>query len=252
MVIGLAIAGILYGALVAMAQRDMKRLVSYTSIAHFGFIAMGVFAFTSQGGSGAVLYMVNHGLSTGALFLVVGFLIARRGSRNIEDYGGVAKPAPILGGVFLVAGLSSLALPGLSTFVSEFLVLVGTFTRYEAAAIVGTTGIVLAALYILWMYQRTCQGPVKAGLEAIKDLSVRETFVVAPLLAMLVFLGFYPKPLLDVINPSVEAIYQSVDSKDPGPVAKTAIPYNAQGVFVLHDWVGANNGTDHEDDGASK
>ena len=241
LVIGLAIAGILYGALVAMAQRDMKRLVSYTSIAHFGFIAMGVFAFTSQGGSGAVLYMVNHGLSTGALFLVVGFLIARRGSRNIEDYGGLAKPAPILGGAFLIAGLSSLALPGLSTFIGEFLVLVGTFTRYGAAAIVATTGIVLAALYILWMYQRTCQGPVRAGLEAVKDLSLRETFVVAPLLAMLIFLGFYPKPMLDVINPSVRAIYAQVNSKDPEPAANAAQPYGPNGLLRgEHDWIGAN------------
>jgi NADH-quinone oxidoreductase subunit M len=247
-VIALAIVGILYGALVAMAQRDMKRLVSYTSIAHFGFIAMGVFAFTSQGGTGAVLYMVNHGLSTGAIFLVVGFLIARRGSRNVEDYGGLAKPAPMLAGVFLLAGLSSLALPGLSTFVSEFLVLVGTFPRYGAAAIVATTGIVLAALYILWMYQRTCQGPVRAGLEAVKDLSLRESFVIAPLLAMLVFLGFYPKPMLDVITPSVKAIYETSHSKDPGPVAKGAVPYGAQGVHLTHDWVAANE----SNDGASK
>ncbi|HEV3053383.1 MAG TPA: NADH-quinone oxidoreductase subunit M, partial [Solirubrobacteraceae bacterium] len=231
MIIALAIVGIVYGALVAMAQRDMKRLVSYTSIAHFGYIAMGVFAFTSQGGTGAVLYMVNHGLSTGALFLVVGFLIARRGSRNVEDYGGLAKPAPLLGGAFLIAGLSSLALPGLSTFVSEFLVLVGTFTRYGAAAVVATAGIVLAALYILWMYQRTCQGPVKAGLEAVKDLSLRESLVIAPLLAMIIFLGFYPKPMLDVITPSVKTTYTNVHSTDPPPVA-------ADG--PAHNWIDAN------------
>lgn len=223
-VIALAIVGILYGALVAMAQRDLKRLVSYTSIAHFGFIAMGVFAFTSQGGSGAVLYMVNHGLSTGALFLVVGFLIVRTGSRNIPDAGGLAKPAPMLAGAFLLAGLSSLALPGLSTFVSEFLVLVGTFTRYGAAAIVATTGIVLAALYILIAYQRTMQGPLRAGLEAVRDLSVRETFVIAPLLALIVLLGFYPKPLLDVITPSVQATYQLAHRGDPAPVVPGRTP----------------------------
>jgi NADH-quinone oxidoreductase subunit M len=255
-IIALAVVGILYGALVAMAQRDMKRLVSYTSIAHFGYIAMGVFAFTSQGGSGAVLYMINHGLSTGALFLIVGFLIARRGSRNVDDYGGLAKPAPILAGAFLLAGLSSLALPGLSTFVSEFLVLVGTFTRYGAAAVVATVGIVLAALYILWMYQRTCQGPVRAGLEAVKDLSLRETFVIAPLLAMIVFLGFYPKPMLDVINPAVKEIYQSANSEDPAPVAKTAVPYGPEGLTPgEHDWIGANvesHGSKDAQDGASK
>lgn len=218
-VITLAVVGVIYGALVAIAQRDMKRLVSYTSIAHFGFIVLGVFAFTSQGGTGAVLYMVNHGLSTGAVFLVVGFLIARRGSRQIEDYGGLAKAAPVLGGVFLLAGLSSLALPGMSTFVSEFLVLVGTFTRYGAAAIVATTGIVLAALYILWMYQRTMHGPVRAGFEAVADLSAREAFVIAPMIALILFLGFYPKPILDVITPSVTTTYNLVGSKDPKPVA---------------------------------
>ncbi|HEV7209439.1 MAG TPA: NADH-quinone oxidoreductase subunit M [Mycobacteriales bacterium] len=226
-VIALAVVGVIYGALVAMAQRDLKRLVSYTSVAHFGFIAMGVFAFTSQGGTGAVLYMVNHGLSTGALFLVVGFLVARSGSRNIDDHGGLAKPAPLLGGAFLLAGLSSLALPGLSTFVSEFLVLVGTFTRYGAAAIVATTGIVLAALYVLIAYQRTMQGPLKAGLEAVKDLSAREVFVIAPVLTLIVVLGFYPKPLLDVITPSVQATYQLAHRGDPAPVAASPPPLAA-------------------------
>ncbi len=245
-VIALAIVGILYGALVAVAQRDMKRLVSYTSIAHFGFIAMGVFAFTSQAGTGAVFYMVNHGLSTGALFLVVGFLIARRGSRNVEDYGGLSGPAPLLGGAFLLAGLSSLALPGLSTFVSEFLVLVGTFTRYGAAAIVATLGIVLAAIYVLWLYQRTMQGPLKAGFGAVKDLSMREAFVIAPLLGMLIFLGVYPKPILDVITPSVQDTYAVAHRTDPVPVANgveteadIAVhgphPANVGGAFLLDD-----------------
>jgi NADH-quinone oxidoreductase subunit M len=225
-VIALGIVGILYGALVAMAQRDLKRLVSYTSIAHFGFIALGVFAFTSQAGTGAVLYMVNHGLSTGALFVVVGFLIARRGSRDINDYGGLAKPAPMLGGAFLLAGLSSLALPGLSTFVSEFLVLVGSFTRYRAASIVATVGIILAALYILIAYQRTMQGPLKAGLEAAKDLSAREGAVVAPLLGLVVVLGIYPKPLIDIIKPSVVATYQLAHRTDPAPLdAQPCLPF---------------------------
>jgi NADH-quinone oxidoreductase subunit M len=221
-VIALGIVGILYGALVAMAQRDLKRLVSYTSVAHFGFIAMGVFAFTNQAGTGAVLYMVNHGLSTGALFLVVGFLIARRGSRDIGDFGGLAKPAPILGGAFLLAGLSSLALPGLNSFVSEFLVLVGTFTRYRGAAIVATTGIILAALYVLIAYQRTMQGPLKAGLETVKDLNAREIAVIAPMLGLVVVLGVYPKPLIDIIKPSVAATYQLAHRRDPAPLDATA------------------------------
>ena len=142
--------GILYAAFLAIGQRDMKRLVAYTSVAHFGFIGLGIFAFTTQGGTGAVLYMVNHGLSTGALFIVVGLLIARGKSRSVADYGGAAKVTPILAGLFLLAGLSALALPGMSTFVSEFLVLVGTFTRHKGLAVLATTGIILAAIYVLY------------------------------------------------------------------------------------------------------
>ncbi len=159
LVLALAVVGIFYGALLAIGQRDMKRLVSYTSLAHFGFIALGTFALTTQGGTGAVLYMVNHGLSTGALFLCVGFLIARRGTRDVDGYRGMFSVTPRLGGAMLIAGLSALALPGLSTFVSEFLVLVGTFTRYRALAVVATVGIILAAIYVLYLIQRTMTGP---------------------------------------------------------------------------------------------
>ena len=219
-VIALCVLGILYGALLAMGQRDLKRLVSYTSVAHFGFIGLGIFAFTSQSQTGAVLYMVNHGLSTGALFMVVGFLIVRGRSRLTEDYSGVANVAPILAGAFLVAGLSSLALPGLSTFVSEFLVLIGTYSRYPVAAVLAVLGVILAALYILLMYQRTMQGPLRlpAGIGAsIPDLRGREVLAVAPLLALMVFLGFYPKPLVDVITPAVDATMQDAGFTDPVP-----------------------------------
>jgi NADH-quinone oxidoreductase subunit M len=159
LVLALAVVGIFYGALLAIGQRDMKRLVSYTSLAHFGFIALGTYALTTQGGTGAVLYMVNHGLSTGALFLCVGFLIARRGTRDVDGFRGMFQVTPRLAGVTLIAGLSALSLPGLSTFVSEFLVLVGTFTRYKALAIVATAGIVFAAIYVLYLIQRTLTGP---------------------------------------------------------------------------------------------
>ncbi|MDP9465874.1 MAG: NADH-quinone oxidoreductase subunit M [Actinomycetota bacterium] len=219
-VIALCVVGILYGALLAMGQKDLKRLVSYTSVAHFGFIAMGVFAFTTQGQTGAVLYMVNHGLSTGALFLVVGFLIVRGRSRLIPDYSGVANVAPILAGMFLIAGLSSLALPGLSTFVSEFLVLIGTYPRYPVAAVLGAIGVILAALYVLLMYQRTMQGPLRLPAllgERLPDLRLREVLAVAPLIALMLFLGFYPKPLTDVINPAVEATMQDIGQTDPAP-----------------------------------
>ncbi|MCK9896281.1 NADH-quinone oxidoreductase subunit M [Frankia sp. AgB32] len=223
MVLALAVIGIFYGALLAIGQRDMKRLVSYTSLAHFGFIALGTFAFTSQAGTGAVLYMVNHGLSTGLLFLVVGFLVARRGTRDVAAYGGLAKITPILAGVFLIAGLSSLALPGTNSFVSEFLVLVGTFTVNKALAIVATTGIVLAAIYILYLYQRTMTGPVThEENRALLDLSVREKIVVAPMVALIIGLGVYPKPIIDIIRPSVTATFADIGKHDPAPTHPAA------------------------------
>ncbi|MFF0411824.1 NADH-quinone oxidoreductase subunit M [Kitasatospora sp. NPDC004745] len=218
----LSVIGILYGALLAIGQKDIKRLVAYASISHFGFIIMGVFALTSQGQSGATLYMVNHGISTAAWMLVAGFLISRRGSRLIADYGGVQKVAPVLAGTFLIGGLATLSLPGLAPFVSEFLVLVGTFTRYPAIGIVATFGIVLAALYALLLYQRTMTGPVKAEVSGMPDLKVRELAVVAPLVALTVLLGVYPKPLTDLVNPSVNATLSQVHETDPAPVHPVA------------------------------
>jgi NADH-quinone oxidoreductase subunit M len=216
-VLTLSVVGIVYGAVLAIGQIDLKRLIAYTSISHFGFITLGIFAMTQQGQTGATLYMVNHGFSTGALFLVAGFLISRRGSARIDAFGGVNKVAPILAGTFLVAGLSGLSLPGLSTFVSEFLVLVGTFTRYKVPAIIATSGIILAAVYILWMYQRTMTGPPTEKVVGMRDLSKRELAAIVPVLALLVALGFYPKPALDMINPSVKATMVRVDKKDPKP-----------------------------------
>jgi NADH-quinone oxidoreductase subunit M len=213
----LSVIGILYAAFLAIGQRDMKRLVAYTSVAHFGFIGLGIFAFTTQGGTGAVLYMVNHGLSTGALFIVVGLLIARGKSRNVSDYGGAAKVTPILAGLFLLTGLSALALPGMSTFISEFLVLVGTFTRHKGLAVLATTGIVLAAIYVLYLYQRTFQGVMSEKVAKFRDLNVREVLAVAPLIAIIIFLGVYPKPLLDVINPAVRYTLNDVHKTDPAP-----------------------------------
>ncbi|MEU3460924.1 NADH-quinone oxidoreductase subunit M [Streptomyces sp. NPDC006733] len=213
----LAVISIIYGALLAVGQRDIKRLIAYASISHFGFIIMGIFAMTTQGQSGAALYMVNHGISTAALLLVAGFLISRRGSRLIADFGGVQKVAPVLAGTFLIGGLATLSLPGLAPFVSEFLVLVGTFSRYPALGIIATVGIVLAALYVLVLYQRTMTGPVKAGVEGMADLKVREIAVVAPLIALLLFLGVYPKPLTDIVNPAVGQTLSDVHKTDPKP-----------------------------------
>ncbi|MFD8013005.1 NADH-quinone oxidoreductase subunit M [Streptomyces sp. NPDC058955] len=216
-IVVLALISIVYGALLAVGQRDIKRLVAYASISHFGFIILGIFAMTSQGQSGATLYMVNHGISTAALMLVAGFLISRRGSRLIADYGGVQKVAPVLAGTFLIGGLATLSLPGLAPFVSEFLVLVGTFARYPVAGIVATTGIVLAALYVLVLYQRTMTGPVKEEVRAMPDLRPRELAVVAPLIAVLLFLGVFPKPLTDVVNPAVRHTMSDVQRTDPQP-----------------------------------
>lgn len=217
-VIVLALISILYGALLAVGQRDIKRLVAYASISHFGFIVLGIFVMTHQGQGGATLYMVFHGISTAALMLVAGFLISRRGSRLIADYGGVQKVAPVLAGTFLVGGLATLSLPGLAPFISEFLVLVGTFSRYPVAGIVATAGIILAALYVLLLYQRTMTGPVeKPEIRRMPDLKLREMAVVAPLIALLVILGIYPKPLTEIVNPAVRHTMSDVDKKDPKP-----------------------------------
>jgi NADH-quinone oxidoreductase subunit M len=219
-VLVLAVVSVLYGALLAIGQSDLKRLIAYTSVSHFGFIVLGIFAMTSTGQSGSMLYMVNHGFSTAALFLIAGMLIARRGSAQIADYGGLQRSTPLLAGAFLLAGLSSLALPGLSSFISEFLVLVGTYTRYPVAAVVATLGVILAAIYILWTYQRMFTGPVRDFAAGWKDLDRRELWVLAPLIAVIIALGFYPKPVLDVLDPAVSRTMQQVQMHDPAPTVK--------------------------------
>jgi len=226
LVIALAVIGILYAAIVAIGQADLKRLIAYTSISHMGLITLGIFAMTSQGQVGATLYMVNHGFATGSLFLIAGFMIVRRRSQQIADYGGVQKVAPVLAGLFLISGLAGLALPGLSTFVSEFLVLIGTFTRYEVPAVLATIGIILAAIYILWMYQRTMTGPVRDEVAAMPDLRARELWAVGPLIALIIVLGVYPKPVIDIINPAVRQTLIQAHSTDPVP------PHPASAVHV--------------------
>lgn len=218
-IVVLAVIGVVYGALVAIGQTDIMRLIAYTSISHFGFIILGIFVMTSQGQSGSTLYMLNHGLSTAAVFLIAGFLIARRGgNRSIADYRGVQKVAPVLAGTFLVAAMATLSLPGLAPFISEFLVLLGTFDRYWLAAVVGSTALVLSSIYMLWLYQRVMTGPVNQGNERLRDLVPREVVVVAPLLVLLLFLGFYPKPVLDIINPGVAHTLTTIGQTDPTPL----------------------------------
>jgi NADH-quinone oxidoreductase subunit M len=217
LILTMAVIGVLYGAVVAIGQADIKRLIAYTSVSHMGLITLGIFVLTTQGQAGATLYMVNHGFATGALFLVAGFMIVRRRSQRIADYGGVQSVAPVLAGLFLVAGLAGLSLPGLSTFVSEFLVLVGTFTRYRAAAVAATVGIILAAIYILWLYQRTMTGPVRPEVEKFSDLKPRELWAVGPLIVLIVVFGFFPQPLLNIINPAVRHTLVQVHATDPVP-----------------------------------
>ena len=213
----LAVISIVYGAFLAIGQRDLKRLIAFTSISHFGFITMGIFAMTSQGHSGATLYMFNHGFSTAALFLVGGWMISRRGSSTISDFGGLQRVTPVMAWMFFLAGMSSLALPGLSSFVSEFLVLVGTFTRYPVHAIIATFGIVLAALYILIPVQKALHGPTTPGNENLSDLNLREKIAIAPVMAIIIVLGFYPSPLLKTINPAASHVIAQLGFSDPVP-----------------------------------
>jgi NADH-quinone oxidoreductase subunit M len=217
LIITLSVISIVYGAFLAIGAKDIKRLIAYTSISHFGFITLGIFAMTTQGHSGATLYMFNHGFSTAALFLVAGWMISRRGSSTIADFGGLQRVTPVMAWSFFIAGMSSLALPGLSSFVSEFLVLVGTFTRYPVAAVIATFGIVLAALYILIPVQRSLHGPTEPGNENLKDLNLREKIAIAPVIAVIVFLGFYPAPALNIINPAAAHVVSQMGFTDPVP-----------------------------------
>jgi NADH-quinone oxidoreductase subunit M len=205
------VIGIVYAAVIAAVQKDLKRLVAYSSIAHLGFIVLGTFAFTSQGVQGSVLQMVNHGLSTGALFLLVGMIYERRHTRQIAELGGLQKPAPIMAAVFTVVMLSSIGLPGLNGFVGEFLILIGSFATARWWTVVATSGVILAALYLLWAYQRVFQGPAEGENAEMSDMNLREMLVMAPLLALIVFLGVYPKPALDRIEPAVDQLVERVE-----------------------------------------
>jgi len=209
----LALIGILYGAVVAAMQRDLKRLIAYSSISHLGFIVLGTFVLTTQGMTGAVLQMVNHGLSTGALFLLFGMVYERRHTRLIEDYGGLAGRMPVLSGFFLFALLASVGLPGLNGFVGEFLTLLGTWVRQPVFAVLGTGGVILAAVYLLWADQRVFHGPVKVRAdERLVDMSAREVAGMLPVFAAILLIGIYPRPFLERIEPSVRAVIAHVET----------------------------------------
>ncbi|MED5220469.1 MAG: NADH-quinone oxidoreductase subunit M, partial [Actinomycetota bacterium] len=212
----LGVVGIVYGAVVATMQRDLKRLVAYSSVAHLGFIVLGTFSLNTEGIEGGLLQMVNHGVSTGALFLLVGMIYERRHTRQIDELGGLQKAAPVMAAVFTVVMLSSIGLPGLNGFVGEFLVLVGAFNAHRWWAVIAAVGVILAALYLLWAYQRVFHGPAEGDNAEMPDLGWREGLVMAPLLALIVFMGVYPKPVIERMEPTVDALVAHIEEHVEG------------------------------------
>jgi len=211
-VAGLALIGIIYGALAAMAQKDMKKLVAYSSVSHLGFVMLGMFALNGPGLNGSILQMINHGLSTGALFLLVGVIYERRHTRAIADYGGISQVMPLYATVFLIITMSSIGLPTLNGFIGEFTILVGAFNRVWWWGVVASLGIVLGAAYMLWMYQRVFFGPLNnPDNKGLQDLNRREILYLAPLVILCFWIGLYPKPFLDVLEQPVNYVVAKVD-----------------------------------------
>jgi len=210
-IIGLALVGILYGGLVALVQPDFKRLIAYSSVAHLGFVVLGIWALTLRSVQGALLVMLNHGLSTGALFFLVGMIYERRHSRLITAYGGIARVVPLFAALLTVVSLSSIGLPGTNGFVGEFLVLLGTFETHPVAASAASVGVIIAAAYLLWALQRMLYNPLNQPVnEALKDLTPREIAVLLPLLAGIVWIGVYPKPFLERMEPAAQHFIDTV------------------------------------------
>jgi NADH-quinone oxidoreductase subunit M len=211
--LGLAVIGIIYGAIAATMQKDLKRLVAYSSVAHLGFIVLGTFAFTSQALTGSVMQMVSHGVSTGALFLLVGMIYERRHTREIAELKGIQSVAPIFSAAFMVVMLSSIGVPGLNGFVGEYLILTGTFLAEPWYAAIAATGVILAALYLLWAYQRVFHGEPDEANRTFPELKVREALVLLPFIGVIVFTGVYPKPMLERIEPAVVTLIEHVEEK---------------------------------------
>ena len=211
----LAVIGIIYGAIVSYAQKDVKKLVAYSSISHLGFVMLGLFALNAQGIEGAILQMVNHGISTGALFLIVGFIYERRHTRELDEFGGLWQVMPLYAVTTLIVALSSMGLPGLNGFVGEFTILLGAWGAGQAGGPLGSVlytafaavGVILAAVYILYMFQKMFLGPItKKANEALKDLSWRELAVIVPLIILIFWIGVYPKPFFALMHPAVEQL----------------------------------------------
>ncbi|HXE58933.1 MAG TPA: NADH-quinone oxidoreductase subunit M [Gemmatimonadales bacterium] len=223
LIVALAVIGIVYGALVAMVQPDVKKLVAYSSVSHLGFVMLGIWAGTVEAVQGALVVMIAHGLGTGALFFLVGMLYERRHTRLIEAYGGLARVMPVFGLVFVITALASIGLPGLSGFVGEFLVLLGSFGRYPLATAIATTGVIFAAAYLLWAVQRIIFNPLdKPENEGLRDLTPRELAVLVPLVVGMLWLGLYPKPVLDRMEPAVRRYVDLVEPEYQRPAPTEA------------------------------
>jgi NADH-quinone oxidoreductase subunit M len=209
----LGVIGIIYGAIVATMQRDLKRLVAYSSIAHLGFIILGTFAITAQSLTGGVVQMVNHGLSTGALFLLVGWIYERRHTREIAHLTGIQTVAPIFAAGFMVVMLSSIGVPGLNGFIGEYLILIGSFFSARWWTVVAAVGVILAAVYLLWAYQRVFHGEPDEENRGFAEIKTREGAVLLVMIGLIVFLGIYPKPLTERVEPSVDALIEHIADK---------------------------------------
>ena len=242
----LAVIGIVYGAAVAIVQPDIKRLVAYSSVSHMGFVILGIFALTTQGMTGSVVTMISHGLTTGALFLLIGMIYERTHTRRIADYGGLAKIVPIYSGFFLFAVFASAGLPGLSGFVGEFTILIGSYLTLPVLTIIAASGVILAAIYLLWAYERVFTGPVvNPKLEGLRDLGFREVAIMAPLVVLIIGLGVYPKPVFERIEPSVGIILERIEATTGYIVPERGTP---EGVVDVH-YGPVSESPDHEEEG---
>ncbi|MEP6730372.1 MAG: NADH-quinone oxidoreductase subunit M [bacterium] len=220
LILGLAVVGIVYGALVSLVQPDFKKLVAYSSVSHLGFVMLGIFALTVQSVQGSLMVMINHGLSTGALFLLIGMIYERRHTRMIEAYGGIARVVPLFSAILVFVSLSSIGVPGTNGFVGEFLVLLGSYRTYPVLAVIASTSVIIAAAYLLWAVQRILFNPLdKPENEHIPDLNRRELLLMAPLIAGIIWLGVYPAPVLRRMQPAAEGFVRLVETRATMPTA---------------------------------
>ena len=241
----IGVVGVIWGAITAAMQRDLKRLVAYSSVAHMGFIVLGIFAFTAEAIGGGVIQMVNHGISTGALFLLVGMLYERRRTRQIDELAGIQSAAPVYAGVFTLIMLSSIGVPGLNGFVGEFLILIGSFETRRWWTVIAATGVILAALYLLWAYQRVFHGPPAADDRKTADLRKGELLTLAPFVIAAVALGVFPKPLLDATEPAAKTLLVHLDEHSDFELPDPDDPVIVGAGDSAAESAGGHDGDDH-------